>query len=99
MLVVMPLPAHADPYAAGMFMQLSNSTLESCIRTIVATRSGRGTWGGHNEQVDANGTAYVDGQMFGRARSSQEEGTASPFNRMEGQERRNWDYYRYHQPH
>ncbi len=82
----------------GMWMQLSNSTLESCIRTIIAARNRAGQWGGNSVQVAPDGTAYVNGQLFGRARSSYDEGTASPFNRMAGQEQRNWNYYRYNQP-
>lgn len=91
------LGAPCYSYAAGRLMQLANGSLESCIRTVVATGSGSGLWGPHRIQIDRHGQAYVDGQFFGRARSSREEGTASPYNRWAGQEQRNWNYYRNNQ--
>jgi hypothetical protein len=78
-------------------MQLANGTLESCIRMVIATNAVRGWWGGQEIEIDRDCSAYVDGEFFGRARRSSDEGTASPYDRS--QEPRNWSYYRFNQPH
>jgi hypothetical protein len=58
----------------GTLMHLVTGSLESCARTIQATRPGYGQmavgqWGNHEVAVDQNSTVYVDGQSVGRARN------------------------------
>lgn len=58
----------------GRLMHVVTGSLESCARTIQATRPGYGQmaigqWGGHEVAVDQNSTVYVDGQPAGRARN------------------------------
>ncbi|HEY8034471.1 MAG TPA: hypothetical protein VIF37_02655 [Methylobacter sp.] len=106
MLELLTVPVNADPCYTeinNVLTQLSNDTLASCIRALRAAKAngsstGAGQWGTHSVVVDINGSAYVDGQFVGVAPSSQEEGTASPFNRWDGQEQSNWNYFRYNQP-
>ena len=58
----------------GQLMHVITSTLESCARTIQATRPGygqmaSGRWGGHQVAVDQNSNVYIDRQLVGRARN------------------------------
>lgn len=106
MLELLTVPANADPCYTeinNVLTQLSNDTLESCIRALRAAKAngsstGAGKWGTHSVVVDINGSAYVDGQFVGVVPSSQEESTATPFIKWEGQEQSNWNYYRNNQP-
>lgn len=58
----------------GQFMHVVTGSLESCARTIQATRPGYGQmavgrWGHHRIAVDQNSNVYLDGQPVGRARN------------------------------
>lgn len=58
----------------GQLMHLVTGGLESCARTIQATRPGYGQmavgrWGNYEVAVDQNSNVYLDGQPVGRARN------------------------------
>jgi hypothetical protein len=58
----------------GQLMHLITGSLESCARTIQATRPGygqmaEGQWGNYQVTVDQNSNVYLDGQLVGRARN------------------------------
>lgn len=59
---------------AGQLMHVVTGSLESCARTIQATRPGygqvaTGQWGSHQVAVDQNSNVYLNGQPVGRARN------------------------------
>jgi hypothetical protein len=58
----------------GQLMHVITGELESCARTIQATRPAhgqmaQGAWGDHQVAVDQNSNVYVDGQPAGRAQN------------------------------
>lgn len=58
----------------GQLMHVVTGSLESCGRTIQATRSGygqmaQGMWGSYQVGVDQNSNVYLNGQLVGRARN------------------------------